>query len=395
MKPRIAWVTYDLPYPPVSGGKLRAYHLIKRLSPDFQIDLYSFYRRPDQLANLSELKKYCSEVNLYRRTYIWSPWNLARALFSRLPLLNISYLNGKLENDLTRAVRQKRYQLVHFEFLGVASLLPKVKNLGSQTVFGTENIESQIYERYSHRHSRSILYPLFGYDVWKMKRFETELWREADLNLAVSEADQSVIEASSGKGVALVRNGVEIKDSVWVEVQPKPPTAFFSGDLNYQPNRNGLAWFLREVLPLVKSERPDFKLLVLSSVQPNFVKKYRESVEMIVDRQAPFEDFVAQSSLFISPVQIKSGTNIKVLQAAAAGLPIVGTAASFSGYDFENGRDVWVADHPAEFSQAIVSLLKNRGAAGQMAQRALARVQKYNWDNSAKILSNAYQELLS
>ncbi len=397
MKARLAFLTYDLPYPPNSGGKLRAYSLIKRLTPEFKIDLYSFYRRDQQLDHLDELKKICSAVKVYKRDYVWSPGYLFKALLSPLPLLNISYTNSKLEKDLMTGLEKKEYSLVHFEFLGTASLLPMVKAAGVKTVLGEENVEYQIYRNYSQKHRLSPLYPFFLYDVWKMKRFEEKLWGLSDLNLAVSSADAEVIEKVSGRCPVVVPNGVEVISRGLGHFQGSNSnqTAFFSGDLNYQQNRNGLAWFLSEVLPQIKKEIPNFRVLVLSRFRPRFINKYRADVKMVVDDESPFEKFVDDVNLFISPIIVKSGTNIKVLQAAANLLPIVGTPESFVGYDFENEKDVLMAGDSRGFGQKIIRLLKDEELRRRLAKNAFDKVQKYSWENSVKILKNVYRETLS
>lgn len=394
MKPKIAWVTYDLPYPPNSGGKLRAFNLIKNLSRDFDIHLYSFYRNGEQLKFLDKITPFVTGVKVYRRGWVWNIKNLLLNLFYPQPLLSISYLNRELREDLLTAVKEKKFDLFHFEFLGTASYLCLVKERGGKVLMGNENVEYKIYDAYAKQSKFYPLIPLYKYDVWKMTRFEQKLWLTADANIAVSVSDARVVGSITQRVCPVVPNGVEIVTEYPLK-RSKGPVAYFAGDLKYQQNRDAVVWFLESVYPLVKDEVPDFKLIILSNNSPKFMDKYRKFSEVVGDSQSHFEDFVPLARIFISPIRIKSGTNIKILQAAAAGLPIVCTQASISGYDFEDGRDVLVAREPKDFAKAVITLLKDPQLQTEFSSRALAKVKKYSWENSAKILKDVYTELLS
>lgn len=394
MKPSIAWITYDLPYPPTSGGKMRAFNFIKRLGGEFNIHLFSFYRRESQLSNLEFLKPYVSDVKVYQRRWVWDVRNLIMNTYHSMPLLNISYLDSRLRRDLAASVRFKCFGLYHFEFLGAASYLPYVAKLGGRTVMGNENVEFQIYNSYAQKSKIYPLAPLFKYDVWKMRRFERELWNMADINLAVSQEDAGIVSSTTGKECYVVQNGVEIKENYPLN-SSGGNVAFFSGDLNYQQNRDAVLWFVEKVLPLVKSAFPDFKLLVLSNSKPKFIEKYIGALEVVGDEDTTFASLVPQAAVFVSPIRIKSGTNIKVLQSAACGLPIVGTTASFAGYDFEDRKDVLVADDPLKFSESIIEILKDKALGASLSSYAFNKVKKYSWENSAKILGDVYNKILS
>lgn len=394
MKPSIAFLTYDLPYPLTSGGKMRAFNLIKQLSGEFDIHLFTFYRRESQLNNLEFLKPYVSDVKVYQRRWVWDMRNLITNTFHPMPLLNISYLDNRLRSDLEVSVRSKRFGLYHFEFLGAASYLPYIAKLGGRTVMGNENVEFKIYDSYAKKSKMYPLVPFFKYDVWKMHRFEQKLWNLASTNVAVCSNDAKVVESAVHKPCVVVPNAVEMK-----ETYPLPysqtHTAFFSGDLNYRQNRDAVLWFIKEIAPRVKIKIPDFKVLVLSNSKPAFTKEYQEVLEVVGDDSTTFDSLVSRVGLFISPVRIKSGTNLKVLQAAACGLPIVGTSSSFTGYEFVNEKDVLMADTPEDFASKVLILFKNREKSQSLSANAGSLVRRYSWENSAKILRDAYNKILS
>lgn len=373
---------------------MRAFNLIKHLSREFNIHLFTFYRRESQLNNLDFLKTYVADIRVYPRRWVWDIRNLFMDTFYPMPLLNISYLDGRLRDDLEASARSKRFDLYHFEFLGAASYLPRVAKLGSRTVMGNENVEFKIYDSYVQKSGLYPLIPLFNYDVWKMRRFETQLWNSASANISVCSDDAKMVESVTRKPSVVVPNAVEIKEE-YPLTRSQNHTAFFSGDLNYRQNRDAVLWFIKEIAPEVKKQLADFKLLVLSNSRPAFTKEYSEILEVVGDDSTTFDSLVPRVNLFISPVRIKSGTNIKVLQSAACGLPTVGTPASFTGYDFEDQKDVLITDDPLKFSEYVIAVMKDKSLGTDLSVQAFEKVKKYSWKNSAKILEDVYNKVLS
>jgi len=399
MKPKVLWLTYDLPYPTNSGGKLRSYNLIKHLSHEFEVDLFSFYRRDEQMAHLEELYKIVNHLRVFKRRYIFSPENLFKASISFLPLLNVSYLDFELEEELRAAARLKEYQIYHFEFLGMASYLPLVKSLRGLTVFGNENIEYQIYQNYTQRSRMYPLLPFFGYDVWKMRRLERSYWEKADLNLVVSEEDAQIVAGVSSKPCVVVPNGVDLSSPEIQEISSDnkilSPMAFFSGNLVYQQNKDALFWFLKEVTPIILKKLKQFKVVVLSDRYEDFLKDFTKIVILESNPQETFENLAKKCSVFIAPIRIKSGTNIKVLQAMADGLPVVATPEALTGYDFTPGQDVLIGYTAEDFAEKVVMVLGNDELSKKLVFGAYEKVKRYSWENSAKILINAYRKALS
>ena len=394
MKPSIAWITYDLPYPPNSGGKHRAFNLIKYLSRDFDIHLFSFYRNEKQLLYLDELKLFASQIHVYKRRSVWDLRNLLLNTLHPMPLLNLSYRDNTLKRDLVKSALNGQFQLYHFEFLGAADYMPDIKKAGGRVLMGNENVEYKIYAAYTKNSKFRPLVPFYKYDVWKMGKFERKLWKLADENIAVCGDDASEVMSVSGRPCHVVPNGVEIKPNYPLS-HSASPVAFFSGNLNYQQNRNAVLWFMENVFPLVRKEIPEFKLVVLSNSRPGFANDYGYGLEILGDERTTFDMLSPKACVFVSPIWIKSGTNIKVLQAASCGLPIVGTSASLTGYDFENEKDVLICDTPDTFAQGVTRIIGDVKLQQRLSSGAFEKVKKYSWENSARILKDVYSKILS
>lgn len=393
---KVLWVTYDLPYPTNSGGKLRAYHLIKNLSKRFDITLFSFYRSDEQLEAVPVLKKFIRRVVVFRRRPVWSIRNLVRATFSDKPLLLVSYESADLEQSLRESLEKREFDAVHLEFFGVASVLSSVKKAGVPVVLGNENIEYQIYQKYVANVRNRLLRFLMDYDVCKMKRWEEKLWRLADVNLAVSGEDSKVMKEAGVRNASLIPNGVEaqyylnFRKAINRTVSNR---ALFTGNLRYPQNGEAVKWFAVRVLPLIKKHIPSFKLVIVSGYKPNWLSAFSDSIELHNNTSSEFVDFVDKGDIFVLPVWIKSGTNIKLLQAAAVGFPIVSTTAGLSGYNFLAGHEVLSAQSPEEFAHSIIRLLRSYQLRKTLSQNVLRVVRDYEWSKSATALGDIYEKI--
>lgn len=397
---KIIFITYDLPYPLSSGGKIRAFQMLKALSARYEITLFSYVRTDPDPGQIAELRKYCSEIRLYKRQKVWSLGHFLRAGFSVLPGTIALYVCPKLKQDLLTELKTGNYAAVHFESYYSSLYLPEVNAQGVKTILGTENIEFELYRKFV------VSLPLLAlplkaflyFDLGKMRRFEENTWRLADAVLAVSKEEARVISNVSGSEVPVVANGVDIYQFAAVARKASgPPTVIFVGNLKYLQNDRGIKKFLSLILPIIRKECPDVVVKIVSSHRPVWIKEYLPEIELIIDSRTPFFEFASQADVLINPVEVKGGTRIKLLEGLAAGLPIVTYSSSLSGFDrLVPGRDLLVAETPESFAAAVVRLLGDivlRDKIGESGRAAVT--ENYSWDKSMAVLLLIYQKLLS
>lgn len=393
---KILFLTYDVPFPLNSGGKIRAYYLIKNLSKNHQITLFSYYRHEEQKRDAAEMEKYCARVMLFKRRPPWSWQNLARCFLSSLPFTAAVYYSDSLKKELMKELKTNSYDLVHFESFYPALYLPLVKKLGIKTLLGNENIEYRVYERYADSRSFFLRWPL-KLEVLRMRLFEENLWRQADINIAVSVDDAAVIETVAKKSCPVIPNGVDPEAYRKIVAKGDRQTLIFVGSLVYQPNSDAMKYFLGEIYPQIKQKNPAVKLILVSWYQPKWFKNYTHdsSISFIQDRETPAVEFLKKAAILVAPIRIASGTNIKILEAMAAGLPVVTTTIGAEGLAVKDGREVIIADKPGEFVSAVIALLADKKRCQQMGLAGQALVkQQYDWSEIAGKLEKAYSRLI-
>lgn len=395
---KILWLTPLFPYPPFSGGQTRAYNLIKNLAKHNEITLFSFMRPGRIQGPIEELKKYCPKIKTFPGRPIWSIRSVLLAGFSHLPFaITHFYGDGRVEQALKEELKGGQYDLVHFESFYTSPYLECVRSL--PTVMGNENIEYLIYQRFADQKGFPLLKLLFFYDVWKMKNYEQGIWKLADLNLAVSETDADVIERITGKASVVIPNGVDLagfeKLKPTGDKQSAAPVLLFVGDFRYFPNQDAIKFLINELWPLIQKKIPQAKLRLVGK-NPGRLMNNFETVNVVVDSQVEdIRQAYGAADILLAPIRMASGTNIKILEAMAAGLPVVTTTIGAEGLAVKDDREVVIADKPEKFASAVVGLLADKKRRQQMGLAGQALVkQRYDWSKIVDKLEKAYSRLI-
>lgn len=392
---KVLFLTYDIPYPLVSGGKIRAYYLIKNLARNHQITLFSYYRDEAQKKYIDELKKYCPKIFLFKRRRPWVWQNIVRSLLTSLPFTSATYHSDELKKTLIEELKQNGYDLVHFESFYPALYLPLAKKMGVKTLLGNENIEWQVYDRYASQQFLPIKW-LLRLEIFRMRLFEENLWREANTNIALSENDAQKVEKITKKECPVIPNGVDVGVIRPLKNGKSEGSVIFVGTLIYQANNDAVKFFLSQIYPKIKKTFPKVKFVLVSWYKPNWLNDYLndKSITFIQDKEKPAGEFFAKADVLIAPIRVASGTRIKILEAMAAGLPVVTTSVGIEGIEANVGEEVIIADDPQNFANQVSRLLLDSNERRKIGLAGRKLVEgKYNWTKIVHKLDNIYRKI--
>jgi glycosyltransferase involved in cell wall biosynthesis len=155
-------------------------------------------------------------------------------------------------------------------------------------------------------------------------------------------------------------------------------TILFVGSLGYEPNHEGLAWFLKSVWPLLP-HRSGVRLKVIGGNAPAQLDRAmrRQGIESCgwLDNLSVH---YATAAITIAPIRSGAGTRIKLLESAAHGVACVSTRFGAEGSGLVDGRDIWIADGPAQMARAIMEAMDRPGERSRRGMAARARIQRCN-----------------
>jgi glycosyltransferase involved in cell wall biosynthesis len=381
-----------LPWPADFGGALRVYHLLRGLSERHAVTLLA----PATAAEFDasrELGQLCDVVTVPATTTARHPAGArkrvrqVRAQLGPRSFAELSGYNPQLEAAIATIFLSRRIDLVQYEFPAAAlHRLPEPR----PTIFDAHNVEYELLERVA-RAGVSLPRQVFNAtEAAKVRRLEERLWRAATLAVATSERDAVTIGAVTGNVVPVVPNGVDpaLFDIVRV---PEAGHIVFIGAMRHQPNADAAVWFAREILPLVRAREADVRFTIVGADPPPAVRALAGDGITVTGYVNDVWPYLATAALAVVPLRSGGGTRLKILEAFAAGVPVVSTTLGAEGLEVVSGEHLLLADTPDELAAGALLVLRERTFAQRLAAAAYAlTLERYSWERIVPLLEDAH-----
>ena len=198
-----------------------------------------------------------------------------------------------------------------------------------------------------------------------------------------SEEDKAYLKAIGVQSaVHVIPNGFE-KPKQRPNPSPADPPRFgFVGLIDFQPNRDGLEWFVRNCWPMIKRAIPAARLRVIGRDNDNWLS-FTNQIGGI-DRLgwvADTSEEMSSWSAMIVPIRIGAGTRVKIAHGFSQGIPIISTHFGAFGYGAVDGREMFLADSPEDFARACVRVVNEPEAARAVTSEAWDRfITNWTWE---------------
>lgn len=398
MRPlRMLWVLPYLPWPTTSGGKLRQFHLLRCMAArGHRITLLVQSKVPLDTHTQAQLEPLLEQLIVVPRRPLRSLTTLLHGLLSPAPLLaTVNGHSGALAQQLD-GLLQRPWDIVQVEHSYTFHSCERVLRRHRQPFVLTEhNVESSLAE-VTYSRLAAPLRSLAGLDRVRYQRWERRVLGQARKVVALTEADAEVLTPLSAHPVAVVVNGTDTRAFSDVTPDPQARRVLFVGNFEYAPNVDAVEWMLEQVMPEVWKQSPDVRLCLCGYALPaQWQARWR-------DPRIEWRGFVenlqqvqSQSSVFLAALRDGGGSKLKVLEAMAAGLPLVATPQAVSGLQVQSGTHYLGGGDAQALVQALLKLLAEPVLAQQLGEAGRRYVSdQHDWTRSADQLEAVYAELL-
>ena len=385
MRPlRILWVKVGGLWPPNTGGRLRTLHMIAELSQRHRVSVITTRHPADESTGLRTRLPACEGIDAV-------PYTLPKQGTSRFALAVARSWASPYPADLWRwripAVRARiRERLMEGVDLCVADFLVAMPNLPSRTttpvVLFEHNVEYMIWKRLHEVEKRPARRALLGLEWRKMRQYEARACARASLTVAVSEADRALLAANAPSAdIRAIGTGVDTTDFHPNGAVEAPASLVFTGSMDWYPNEDAIMYFIAEILPELRREVPGLSLAVVGRDPAERLRAACAAAGVqVTGTVADVRPHVAEAAVYVVPLRIGGGTRLKIFEALAMGKAVVSTRVGAEGLPIVPGEHFLQADSPADFTQAVVTLLKDpdrRRALGQAGRRLVE--ERYSW----------------
>jgi len=397
---RILMVLPSFPFPPDTGGAIRTLELVRRLGRKNEVDILALDQAGTGALHIDQLQSCCRHVHLApvkRRAKAMQIPALAVKVLRRIPL-DTKYAESKsFAERLTHITRENAYDLIHFEKSVMAihfgCLSPKHT---ARTVLGLQDVGVFQLYRMCRRERNAVKKVWLWLNCLAMMDWEPKVARQFDRTLVVSEVDRVLLQALDPQlDVAVIPNGVDTRACRPFPLGDRDKNILIVGSMDYPPNIDAALHFHKRIYPLIRRRIPDCTLSIVGRNPPASVRRLGDDSGVTVSADvAEVRPYYQRARVSAVPLRSGGGTRLKILESMAFGTPVVSTRVGCEGLAVEDGRNILVADSPADFARRICDVIQSASQWQALSQAGRQLVEEqYDWDTAADLLQGVYERL--
>lgn len=377
------------PYPLTQGGKITVFNTLKYLSRQHTVSFACLTDLP--ISDYGPLREYCAEIVVVERKE-QTLRDLCTFLAGDCPFNAVKLHSQAFVVELQKLLSRRSVDLVQIEF----SLMWRYAAIftGIPCTLDAHNIEHRIIGQNRINCSNPLKKMLYAIEERKLKALEERAWRECNLCFTVSENERAAIATTLGnddKLIAMV--GIDLSRFEFLPKQSVGLRLLFVGGLNYHPNLDSADYLLREIFPLIRASLPEVRLDIVGHELWRVEGLLPENSGVALHENVPeILPWFRGADLLVVPLRFGAGIRIKILEAMAAGLPVVTTSKGCEGLVVEHGRELLVADDQESFASEVVRLLGDHELRRALAENARNFVaEHYSWETLVARMSKGFQ----
>lgn len=403
-KKSILYLAHRIPFPPNKGDKIRSFNEIKYLSRAHDISLAFLVDDPRDLQHVAELQQYSRTIDFAVISPRWQKIKSLPALVTGAPLSIPYFYSSALQDAIDKRLDVTEIDVVFCFSSPMAEYIFKSRHFKNGTLKGARlimdfvDVDSDKWRMYAGftAFPLSVIYRL---EWQRLQAYDAMVGRKFSKSIFVSEKEVELFLSFCPEATtASIANGVDMDYFAAVgtfraenTAADKVPTMLFMGAMDYYPNEDAVVYFTKEVLPLIRTQVPTVQFIIAGSNPTARVNELASSPGVIVTGSVPdIRPYLAQADLFVAPFRIARGIQNKVLEAMAAGVPVVARPEAVQG--FGSQQVPLVVESTAEgLAVSIVELLGNDNRRAEMAMAAQQFVRvNYAWENNMAELQRLF-----
>lgn len=399
---KILFLSHKIPYPPNKGDRIPTFHRMIFLSKRHDVSLAFPCFCKKELEYVNELKNNCVSVDTVFIRPFWAKLKSLFYLFSNKPLTLPYFYSRHLYKIIQKRIKKEKFDLIYIYSSSMAQYVQNIK--GVKKIIDLADADSHKWLQYS-KHTLPPLSIIYNLEYLRLKKYEAQLAKNFDHSVAISENEKELFGTyTSIANMSVISNGVDLDYFNTCNVQSNhtlqtanraPQTEnciVFVGAMDYFANIDAVKYFCRETFPIISEAIPDIKFYIVGSNPVNAVKRLGNDKNVVVTGFV--EDtrpYLKRCSVCVVPLRIARGVQNKILEAMAAGVPVITTSKGNEGINAKNGKEIFIEDEPQDFAIRVIDLIRNEQLRSKISREARRLVEnRFNWQFSLHNLEEIF-----
>lgn len=234
--------------------------------------------------------------------------------------------------------------------------------------------------------------------VRSIGKIEARLNRTFGAVIVNSSVDEAFLRRLNPAANTLtIGNGVDADFFSPGDVEPDPSKIVFTGVMTYEPNEDAAIHFADSIFPVIKARRPEMEFWIVGKDPGPRVRALAERPGVHVTGSVPdVRPYARSAGVIVSPLRFGTGVKNKLLAALSMRKPVVASSPTIEGLAVVDGRDLLVADDPADFAAKVIRLIEDPAYGRRLAESGQAFVREnYSWESSARQLERALLDVVN
>ena len=351
---KILILSNRIPYPLKDGGVKAIDQLLRGfVDQGHEVDLACFNTSKHHIDLNTLPSFYQNKINIHTVEIDTNtkPLGAIKALIKNESYHLSRFISKDFKQLLIHLFKDQSFDIIHIEGLFMCPYIDLISSLTKAKIaLRSHNIEHQIWKKLALR--AKGLKQWYLNKLWKqLKTFEDLQYTKVDFNIPIAEGDLDYIQQHQGQNTLCIPYGLnEIPDRKTKTFQAK---IGFLGSLEWQPNIEGMEWFIDQCFPSISKTNKEVELIIAGRNTPCYISKINHPQINILGEIEDINDFYDEVDIVIVPLLSGSGMRIKVIEGMAYNKLIISTSIGAEGTLYQDGENIIIADDASTFIQKV------------------------------------------
>ncbi len=375
-----------LPWPLIDGWSRRTFHIVRQLAVQWPVRLIVFSDGDQARLDAAQTALGANvQIESVRRRPMRRLRGLTGSLFRDRPFHVAADSDASFARAVTQALRTGDVRLIGCAGVNMAGYFALDHEHRALHIVDTHNIDSLVVDRFASLISDPFRRAFATLSGPQMRAWEESVFTDADLVVVCSTSEIALArQIAPNATVQCVPNGADVLPAApHLITDRNAPSLLFFGRLDYFPNIDALQFLRSTMIAPLRAQLPGFRVRIVGAGDvASLTALFRDVPEVeVIGFVDSLTDELARADAVIVPLRTGGGTRLKILEAMAAGRPVVSTTIGAEGIDATDGVNIVLRDEPDAFVQAIGEVVRDAAFANRIGKAARQLiVDRYSWD---------------